>query len=266
VSAVLRSEVRKITTTRLWWIMLICVFLLAGCYASLPGVVAVLQHRSASAGSPSPFSDPGTIRSIYNGGNTVARIIAMVIGITAFGSEYRHHTLATTYLATPRRVRVLMGKVGSLLAFGLLYGVASVTAGLLVAIPFVLANGGTFALDQPATWRSLVLGVLSIALWTMIGMGIGILIKNMLVAMLVGISFAYLVEPIVSVVFFLRKWDLVLNLMPSGATNAMLGTTSPVLFAGQHPYPWWQGALVLAGWCLLPAVVGVVSTVRQDVN
>jgi ABC-2 type transport system permease protein len=264
VSAVLRSEVRKITTTRLWWILLICVFLLAGCYATLPGVVAVLQHPSPGAGSP--FSDPGTIRSIYNGGNTVSRIIAMVIGITAFGSEYRHQTLASTYLATPRRVRLMVGKVGSLLAFGLLYGVASVAAGMLVAIPFVLANGGTFALDQPATWRSLVLGVLSIALWTMIGLGIGMLIKSLLAAMLVGIILAYLVEPIVSAVFFLRGWDLPLNLTPSGATNAMLGTTSPVLFAGQHPYLWWQGALVLAGWCALPAVIGVVSTVRQDVG
>jgi ABC-2 type transport system permease protein len=264
VSAVLRSEVRKITSTRLWLIMLVCVFLLAGCSATLPGVVAVLQHRAAGAGSP--FDDPGTIRSIYHGGNIVSRILAMVIGITAFGSEYRHQTLASTYLATPRRLRLLAGKAGSLLIFGMLYGVASVAAGMLVAIPFVLANNGTFALDQPVTWRSLLLGVLSIALWTMIGLGIGIVIKNLLVAMLVGISFAYLVEPIVSVVFFLRKWDLPLNLMPSGATNAMLGTTSPVLFAGQHPFAWWQGALVLAGWCLLPAVVGVVATVRHDVG
>jgi ABC-2 type transport system permease protein len=264
VSAVLRSEVRKITTTRLWWIMLICVFLLAACYATLPGVVAVMQQRSAGAGSP--FADPGTIRSIYNGGNTVSRILAMVIGITAFGSEYRHQTLATTYLATPRRLRVFAGKVGSLLLFGLLYGTASVVAGMLVAIPFVLANNGTFALDQQATWRSLALGVLSIALWTMIGMGLGIMIKNIVAAMLVGIGFAYLVEPIVSVVFFLRKWDLALNLTPSGATDAMLGTTSPVLFAGQHPYLWWQGALVLAGWCLLPAIAGVLTILREDVG
>ena len=99
----------------------------------------------------------------------------------------------------------------------------------------------------------------------MIGMGIGILIKNMLVAMLVGISFAYLVEPILALVFFLRNWDLALNLVPTGATNAMLGITSPVLFASDDPFAWWQGALVLASWCLLPAVVAVLSTVRRDV-
>ena len=106
MSAVLRSEIRKITTTRLWWILLICVFLLAGCYAALPAVVAVMDERYGSQ----PFTDPGTMRSIYNGGNSFARIIAMVIGITAFGSEYRHQTLASTYLATPRRLRLLLAK------------------------------------------------------------------------------------------------------------------------------------------------------------
>jgi ABC-2 type transport system permease protein len=264
VSGILRAEIRKITTTRTWWIMLICILVLGGGYAAFPATVAVLQANPSGSGSP--FDDPGIVRSVYNGGNTVTRVGAMVMGIAAMGSEYRHQTLAATYLATPRRTRVLLGKAASLLLFGLLYGLASVAAGLAVSVPFILANGGSFLLDQSATWRSLVLGVWSLALWTMFGMGIGILIKNMLVAMLVGISFAYLVEPILSLVFFFRGWDVPLNLMPSGATNAMLGATSPVLFAAEDPFTWWQGALVLAGWCLLPVVVGVLLTVRRDVS
>ena len=245
MSGVLRAEIRKITTTRMWWIMLICILVLGGGYAAFPATVAVLQ--ASASGSGSPFDDPGIVYSVYNGGNTVTRVGAMVIGIAAMGSEYRHQTLAATYLATPRRTQVLLGKAASLLLFGLLYGLASVAAGLVVSVPFILVNGGSFFLDQPATWRSLVLGVCSLALWAMFGMGIGILIKNMLVAMLVGISFAYLVEPILSLVFFFRGWDVPLNLMPSGATNAMLGVTSPVLFAADDPFAWWQGALVLAG-------------------
>ncbi len=264
MSGVLRSEIRKITTTRLWWIVLVCILVLGGGYAALPATVAVLQ--AGAAGSGSPFDDPGIVRSIYNGGNTLSRILVMVVGIVAMGSEYRHHTLASTYLATPRRGRVLLGKAGSLLLFGLLYGLASVAAGLLVAVPFILVKGGSFFLDQPETWRSLILGVFSLALWTMIGMGIGILVKNLLAAMLIGISFAYLVEPILSLIFFFRKWEVPLNLMPSGATNAMLGITSPVLFAGNDPFAWWQGALVLVTWCLLPAVIGVMATVRRDVT
>jgi ABC-type transport system involved in multi-copper enzyme maturation permease subunit len=259
LSGSLRAELRKITTTRLWWVVLISILVLSGGYAA---GVALLQPGAGGAA----FADPGVVRSVYNGGNPVARVLALVLGIATMGAEYRHQTLAATYLATPRRSRVLVGKALSLLLFGLLYGVASVLAGVAVAAPFVLVDDGSFFFDRGDTWRSLVLGVGSLALWTMLGMGIGILVRNLLVAMLVGISFAYLVEPILALVAFLRGWDLVLNLLPTGATNAMLGITSPVLFASDQPFAWWQGGLILAAWCLLPPLVAVLSTVRRDVT
>ena len=49
MTGVLRAELRKITTTRLWWIMLICIFVLGGGYAALPATIAVLE-----AGRPAP--------------------------------------------------------------------------------------------------------------------------------------------------------------------------------------------------------------------
>src|SRR6187200_1121007 len=263
MSGVLRADLRRITTTKLWWVALICIFVLSAGYAALPATVAWLQARAGV--TIAPFTDPGIVRSIYNGGNVLSRILAMVVGIVALGSEYRYGTVASSYLATPRRVRMLLGKAGALLIFGVIYGIVSVAAGILVAIPFVMASNGSLLLDQPAIWRSIILGVCSIALWTMIGMGIGILIKNMLVALLVGIILGFLVEPVVSVVFFVNRWDQLLNLMPSGATNAMLEITSPVLFAAQHPTPWWVAGMILAAWCLLPALAGLLSAVRRDV-
>ena len=87
--------------------------MLGGGYATLPATVAVLEAQNNGTGPP--FGDPGLVRSIYNGGNTLSRILAMVVGIAAMGSEYRHNTLASTYLATPRRFRVLLGKAATLL-------------------------------------------------------------------------------------------------------------------------------------------------------
>ncbi len=263
MSGVLRAELRRVATTKLWWVVLICIFVLSAGYAALPAVIALLQNREGVASSP--FADPGIVRSIYNGGNVLSRILAMVVGIVAVGSEYRYGTLASSYLAIPRRVRMLLGRAEALLIFGVIYGVTSVGAGMLVSVPFVLANGGSFLLNQSETWRSIILGVCSIALWTLIGMGLGILIKNMLAALVVGVILGFLVEPIVSVVFFVKRWDQLLNLMPSGATNAMLEITSPVLFAGHHPAPWWLAGLVLAAWCLLPALAGVLTAARRDV-
>ncbi len=263
MSGALRAELRRISTTKLWWITLICIFVLSAGYAALPASVALLQSRAGLASSP--FADPGIIRSVYNGGNVLSRILAMVVGIVAIGSEYRYGTVASSYLATPRRVRMFLGKAGALLIFGVIYGITSVAAGIAVAVPFVSASNGSLLLDQPEIWRSIILGVCSIALWTMIGMGIGILIKSMSVALVVGVLLGFLVEPIISVVFFLNRWDQLLNLMPSGATNAMLEITSPVLFAAPHPTPWWLAGMILATWCLLPAIAGMLSAVRRDV-
>src|SRR4029450_13641584 len=124
-------------------------------YAALPAVVALLESRVGVASTP--FADPGIIRSIYNGGNVLSRILAMVVGIVAAGSEYRYGTLASSYLATPRRVRLLLGRAEALLIFGVIYGITSVAAGIRGSGPFVLARGGTFLLNEPATWRSIIL-------------------------------------------------------------------------------------------------------------
>ena len=37
MSGVLRAELRRIATTKLWWIVLICIFVLSAGYAALPG-------------------------------------------------------------------------------------------------------------------------------------------------------------------------------------------------------------------------------------
>jgi ABC-2 type transport system permease protein len=255
----LRAELRKIVSTPLWWLLLICVGVLSVGSALVPA-------RVSTGGSATGPVDPGTVRSVYHAGNTVARILAMVLGIAAVGAEYRYRTWTATYLASPRRLRVMAGKVVALLIVGLVYGVASVLAGVAVAAPYIHRRGGTLLLDRPETWRSLALGVCSVALWAVLGLGIGLLVGNLRLALLVGVGTAFVLESVVSVAFFLLHWDRGLDLLPSGATNSLLGVTAPVLLAAPHLFAWWQGGLVLAGWCLLPAALGVLSAVRRDVT
>src|SRR4029453_9620096 len=134
MSGALRAELRRITTTKLWWSVLICIFVLSAGYAALPASAALLQSTAGVVRSP--FTEPRITPSIYNGGNVLSRILAMVVGIVSIGSEYRYGTLTWSHLATPRRVRMLLGKAGALLIFGVIYGIASVAAGVLVAVRF----------------------------------------------------------------------------------------------------------------------------------
>lgn len=264
MSGILRSELRKVTTTRLWWLLLICVAVLtvAGCV--LPAAVALGPSRGA--GAASPFTDPGLVRSVVHGGNPVARALAMVFAIVFVGAEHRYGTLTATALAAPRRLPLAGARAGALLLVGLLFGAVTVVLGLATAGAVVSTYGGRVGLDASATWRSLGLGVVAVALWTLVGLGIGLLVRNLLVAVLVGLGVGFLLESAASAAAFLLHADRLLAVLPTGATNAALGVTAPVSLASPTPLVWWQGALVLAGWCLAPALVGVFATFRRDID
>lgn len=262
--AALRSEVLKYTTTKVWWILLIVVVLGAALYALIYGVLPALT--AGPTPPPEVYTTPSSVLSIYNGGNTLTRILALVAGVFAMGNEYRHRTMGLAYLATPRRGVVVAAKTATVLLLGVVYGVASAVVGVLVGLPLVGYFGGSLHLDSGEVWRGLLLGVVSIALWTLMGMGLGILIKNMVVAMIIGIAFAYMVEPTASLVLAIQDWWLPLNLMPSGATSVLLGLTgNPLMMGPSKPFPAWGAALVLLGWAAIPGAIGAALTVRKDV-
>lgn len=264
--AAVRSEWRKYATTRLWWILGIVVFAGGLLYAAMYGFMSVLMATGGDTGREA-FRTPDLIASVYNGGNTLTRILALVLGVMAMGAEYRHRTMGWSYLGTPRRLTVVAAKTVVVLGFGAVYGVINAVAGVIAAIPLVHFYGGSLMLDDPTVWRSIVLGIVSLALWCLLGMGMGVLIRNMVVAVIIAIAFAYMVEPLVSFVFAFQEWDVALNLMPSGATSALMGLkANPLMMAASDPFSWWLATLVLLGWAAIPTAVGVLATVRRDVD
>ena len=85
----------------------------------------------APASRASPGSgDPATIRSVYaTSAFTGSYIFALVLGVTGMTGEYRYQTITPTFLATPRRAKVVLGKAGANLVVGLGYGVVAVRRG-----------------------------------------------------------------------------------------------------------------------------------------
>lgn len=264
--ATITSEWRKYTSTKLWWILAIVVFAGGALYAAMYGVMTALPVTLAD-GDVDAFTTVATISSIYNGGNTLTRILALVLGVMAMGQEYRHRTMGWAYLATPVRIKVVGAKALVVLGFGALYGVLNAIAGIIVAIPLVGYFGGSMMLDEPEVWRAIVMGIVSLALWCLLGMGLGVLIKNMVVAVVLAIAFAYMVEPLVSFIFVFQEWDLLLNLMPSGATSALMGLAdNPLMMAPSEPFAWWLAGLVLLAWAAVPTAIGCLATVGKDVD
>jgi ABC-type transport system involved in multi-copper enzyme maturation permease subunit len=257
-TSLVRSELRKITSTRLWW------GLLAGAvvYTVIQaGANAALAGAEPGAGQPAtPGLDTAqAIRTVYaTSAFTGAYIFAMILGITGMTGEYRYQTITPTFLATPRRARVVLAKLGAHLGMGVVYGLVVLLGALVVGGAVILARGyGTERL-----WSSAFLGVLAVGLWTMLGIGIGTLIRNQVAAVLVAVFVTFLLEPLATFILAANGLDEVVKWLPTNASTAL---TSPGTTLLEY-LPWWGGGLTLLAYASLLAGLGLLLSTRRDIT
>jgi ABC-type transport system involved in multi-copper enzyme maturation permease subunit len=185
----------------------------------------------------------------------------MILGVTGMTGEYRYQTITPSFLIAPRRVPVVVAKIGAHLVMGLVYGVVCALAAIVAGLPVVLLKGGDPGLLADGVPRAIALSIIAVALWTLIGIGLGTLIKNQIAAILVGVLIAFLIEPLLSLLFNYLEWD-VAKFLPTSASQALLSGYD----VGFAMLDWWAGGLVLIGYALLFAVIGVMFSVRRDIT
>ena len=79
--------------------------------------------------------------------------VMLVLGIMISAGEDRHRTILATYLAEPRRGRVLLAKLGTAGALGLLYGAVTFAMTMAVAVPMYASQGiHDFPVSIAALW------------------------------------------------------------------------------------------------------------------
>jgi ABC-type transport system involved in multi-copper enzyme maturation permease subunit len=259
-----RSELRKVVSTRLWWGLLIgavCYTAIqAGASAALAGVVPPGGGQPATPG----LDSPEVLRGIYAGSMvTGTYVFALILGITGMTGEYRYQTVTSTFLASPRRSRVVVAKMLAHLVMGVVYGVVALVASFVVGVGVVAVRGHALGLGDLALWRAAALGVLAVALWTVLGIGIGTLIRNQVAAILIAVFITFLLAPLVSLGLSAVDLDWLARWLP---TNASAALTSPVATQFTSYLDWWAGGLVLLGYALAFAALGVGLSLRRDIT
>jgi hypothetical protein len=183
----------------------------------------------------------------------------------SIGSEYRHMTITSTFLATPKRVRVMIAKVVSLLGIGVFYGLVFLLGSVGVGASAIALKGYSPVPDVGTITRVLGLSLLVLGLWALIGLGAGILIPNQVAAILIAVGAAWIVLPLAGFLLGLVSWGKpIVPYLPSEATSAMVGQINAN--TNVELLSWWAGALVLVVYAAVLAGIGSLLTIRRDVT
>jgi ABC-2 type transport system permease protein len=260
------AEWRKTTTTKLPWVLTI----IAVGYSALQAVLLILL---AAPGLMSGFANTQSTDNMLMSSDYLGAALAQVgtaatftllLGIVAMTGEYRHMTITATYLASPRRSRVLIAKMALYALIGAAVALVTlivVTVAMLIALlPFEHAPLTT---DM---WLSVLLGsVIGLVLFGVLGVSIGALIPNQVAAIVTALLWMLLLEPVLSLAFpKVGMW------LPQQALQAAMDVGVRSEFTGQFVaadnLPVWGGILLLLAYAAVFGAIASRTTLSRDIT
>lgn len=213
------------------------------------------------------FAEPGPLSLQTAAGQrgvfaqaSAALVVVAILGILAVTGEFTHETATPTFLATPRRGRVVIAKLLTYAATGLGYAAACTAVVLAVALPWLAAKDVPVVLSGTDLARTIGGVALEVALYAVLGVGLGCLMRNQIAAIVGFVVYMFVVGPILSGV---RATSEVAQYLPYQAGNALGRLTYSVDAAmlGQV-----GGGLVLLTWALAFAAIGTRVAARRDIT
>lgn len=271
--AAIRSEFAKIFTVRMWWVLLL---VLVGYVAFTAGLLAAVfggatDPLGASGGNVPALPDAALPPIIYSIASSVGYVFPVLFGTLATTTEFRHQTLTPTFLAQPRRGIVLGAKLVVLAVMGAIYGVAALVASVGLGATILASTGHSTALDDPDVWSLIARVVLVMAIWAVIGVGLGALIPSQVAAIVIVLAFTQFIEPILRLVASSWEWmSGIGQFLPGAASDALVGASFFTVMGGMsaeaQSLDWWQGGLVMLALAVIAAGVGYFTSWRKDVT
>ncbi|GAA3470681.1 ABC transporter permease [Nonomuraea roseola] len=193
-----------------------------------------------------------------------------LFGTAAVASEYRHGTVTTTSLFAPRRWTWLTAKLLAYTAAGLVYGFLAAAVAAAALFSAAAIDGVTLGLPVGVVLSLLGRVALTMAVYTLLGVAIGALLRNQVAAMAVVGGYLYAVETALTMIPGVKA---LYPLLPGGATAALTGFTYLAdAVAGQTGEPAVPllsapaGGAVLVGYALVAAAIAVLAPLRRDIT
>ena len=134
---------------------------------------------------------------IIGWGTGIAGLFAALLGAMSITAEFRHGTIRPTFLATPDRTRVILAKAAAGMLAGVALGLLAQALTIVVDTAALSARGIDNQLVAGDYAQLLAGGAVAAALWAVIGVGVGALIRNQVSAVTALCVWLLLIETVV---------------------------------------------------------------------
>ena len=249
MSALVRAELLKVRTVRSWWAYLIAIVLFTG--IGVAGEIGSAQNESRSTLG----FQLGLVDSV-----AVAVLFAIILGITIVTNEFRHGTVTPTFLAEPRRERVILSKAIAAVLVAIGFALLSLAVVAAVAIPWLTILDVQLQLGDGEFLSRAGEQLLSVVLWVLMGVAIGTVVHSQVAALVGTLIWIFLGETLLVGLFGLVDMDGVAAYLPFHALDSADGS------GGENRLSYEGGIAVTLGWIALLGGAGIWRTRRRDIS
>lgn len=248
MNALIRSELRKVTGTRL------ALGLLLGALAIvLVALGFTLWGPSGQGlqveGAPTSLATTEDLLSMLGVTNIVG-VFALIFGVTFATAEYRHKTASTTFLVEPRRWRVCAAKAVTVTAVAVTYAVATLVVALGLVWLYTVVEGIRLPMGADV-WTFMGMSVAAVVANAVIGVGVGSALRSQVGAIVAVLVWLFVIESLISGLLpALAPWT------PFAAGNAMVTLDGEMAIG--------VASAVALGYAAVAMAVGTWMTEQRD--
>jgi ABC-2 type transport system permease protein len=249
MTRLVNAEIFKLRTTRTFY----------GLVGGAIGLVLLIVIIASAAGTWGQGDAP--LRDMI-GISQFAQVFALLLGILAVTSEFRHGTITPSLLVVPDRVRLILAKLGASLGSGLVLGIVSTGLATLAAALILDARSIDSGLTGSQVTKMAIGSIVATALYAALGVGVGALVRNQVGAIVGTLVYLFVLENLLLLVPGVK--DGVPKYGFGGLGTGLTGTAGP--HADPAPLGQVPAGLLLTAYCAVFVVAGIAVMKRRDIT
>ena len=185
---------------------------------------------------------------------------ALLLGILAVTTEYRHGTMTPVLLVTPGRFRLLAAKLVVLTATGAVLGLVVYGTAAPITLAVLSARHIPDGLGAAGPTGIIAGGAAATALFAALGVGFGALIRNQVGAVVAALGLLYVAEPLLGAIPGIG--DAVQRFGLAGLASSASDTSA--VTGSAHLFSAPAGAGLLAAYTVLVVATGAALFCLRD--